>query len=85
MMKSHATISRRAALGALASLPAMAGATALPVAMAALSLQERADNVWKAAEALKQAMTDLHGVPCKIGIGSDTDCIVVLTKVAVRP
>ncbi|RWI90613.1 hypothetical protein [Mesorhizobium sp.] len=34
-MNSHATITRRAALGALATLPGMAGATALPVALAA--------------------------------------------------
>ncbi|MGX5800238.1 hypothetical protein ACWGS9_03245 [Bradyrhizobium sp. Arg314] len=74
--------SRRAMLvGAIASVPGIAGATALPVATAALTLQEKADNVWRAAEALLQAMTDLHGVPCKIGIGSDTDCILVMTKV----
>lgn len=81
---SHA-MTRRAVLGALASLPAIACATALPVATAALTLQEKADNVWKAAEALRQAMAELHGVPCKIAIASSTDCMVVMTNVAVRP
>lgn len=81
-MTQHMT--RRAAFGAIATLPAIAGATALPVVAVALTLQQKADNVWSAADALLQAMSDLHGVPCKIALGSDTDCIVVMTKKAVR-
>lgn len=64
------------------------GATAAALATAATmkqpTLAEKANAVWRAAEALRHAMTDLHGVPCKILPGSDADCIVVMLTVAVQ-
>ncbi|ESY84214.1 hypothetical protein X739_22315 [Mesorhizobium sp. LNHC220B00] len=75
--------SRRAMLGAFASVPAIGAATAA-LAPRTPTFTEKVENVRRAAEALKQAITDLHGVPCKIGIGSDTDCFIVMTEKAVR-
>ncbi|ESY15195.1 hypothetical protein X750_29320 [Mesorhizobium sp. LNJC394B00] len=78
MTSQATTIDRRHLLVGLASLPVIAGATALPVAVAALTLQQKADAVWRAAEALSHAMTDLNDHPCTILPGSNGDCIVVM-------
>lgn len=51
---------------------------------AALTQQQKAYNLRRAAAALKQAMTDLHGVPCKMNIGSDADTLICMTEKAVR-
>ncbi|TIN30348.1 MAG: hypothetical protein E5Y31_07885 [Mesorhizobium sp.] len=51
---------------------------------AAPTFTEKVENVRRAAEALKRAMTDLHGVPCKISVADSSDCFIVMTVKAVR-
>jgi hypothetical protein len=70
-----------AAAALATSIPAIAGAVAVPVT---LTLQQKADNVRHAAEALARSITALHDMPCKISIGDNVDCVIVMTRKPVQ-